>query len=578
MKKETNIGFELLNLPIEIIVIIIGFLKSKYYTNMLYVCKLIYNTIKECISFNIVLKNHKFNYINNHINIKLIKFFYNDIYLNENILECILTLFNLEKLTIRWRNDIKIKNNYVFCLDKLINLKEINFEKSFSKYLNIDIFFKKIFLLKKLEIITFRDNSIDFIYLTNIDLNYLNTSVKKLRLLDGCELYNSNLDYLIGYFPNLNDLRLCALMNIDNYYLNFSFIDYCKNLTHLSLLECSINDEALLKLCKNNIPKLEYLSLDFNFFDNETNLDTFFYDLNLKHLSLSYNGKLFNLNFISKLTKLTYLNFSTDKHFSSILTTNFPTSLTYLKLTKNEKTIESQLFNLNNLSLLKILDLSYCHFFDDLKMNCLRLDLFTNLLELNLSNCYLKSGKYIFNCFKLIKLELVGNDLRSNFIKSITCLTNLTELNLSKNPKLGCKYSIVPWQNIFLEKAYHTGGEEDEFIQFFSDEVDYEMLEIVKLTKIKTLKMRQTRISDKTFKEFTKLINLKILDISRCDNIDESIYDIFGKYRKLRYLNLKRTRFAHNFYLGINDVSIFDLGTDVDYRKVIIKLDNVHEF
>ena len=143
-------------------------------------------------------------------------------------------------------------------------------------YNNIINFFKKLYLLENLELISIKDYSDDINIIKKI-FNNINNNIKELKLF---LIVSNNIDDLDIYFRYINNIQSISLINKKNNIVkNFNKIDGINNLEYLVLTNILLTNEKIsflpffiyetkLKILRiyNESPDT-YLSIDFNLID-----------------------------------------------------------------------------------------------------------------------------------------------------------------------------------------------------------------------------------------------------------------------------------------------------------------------
>ena len=213
-------------------------------------------------------------------------------------------------------------------------------------------------------------------------------------------------------------------------------LEYCPNLTHLSLAYNQVSDISPLASLTN----LTWLDLAYNQVSDISPLVSL---INLTVLHLSYN-QLSDMSPLASLTNLTWLSLAYNQ-VSDISPLASLINLTWLSLAYNQVSDISPLASLADLThlgldvtqtgdispLASLADLTWLHLGDNLVSDISPLTSLTNLTWLDLANNQVSDISPLTRLANLEWLYLQEND--NNDLSTVTGLTNLQEIHLADN-------------------------------------------------------------------------------------------------------------------------------------------------
>lgn len=254
------------------------------------------------------------------------------------------------------------------------------------------------------------------------------TGLEKLTQLESLYLYTNEIES-IGGLETLQNLKF--LYSAGNKIKNLEGLKNLKNLQEVYLFNNSISKMAKLV----GLPKLMKLNLNSNLIEEieSQNLP------NLNWLSLDRN-KLEKIKGLENLHALQYLHLENNQ-ILKIEGLNTLTKLILLHLENN------QITNIEGLSTLE------------------------NLQELDLQRNYIERVENLGNLFSLTKLNLSENKIQSsNGILGLNKLNNLKEVNFKLNP-----FIHDPWLN--QEILESIGNDKEKFFAYLMDQNQKRLIE-----------------------------------------------------------------------------------------------------
>lgn len=350
---------------------------------------------------------------------------------NENSAQGIDLFKNLTKLTI---NDYNLTN--IDALSALQNLKSLD--------IDVDALsdFSVLGSLRELKHLSINAQNLK-------DISF----IQNLKNLSEFELYDSNvLD--IKYLSNISKIKKLVLYD-NNRIRKYDVITSLNKLTELNISISSsqtppdIGRLSNLKkleikgfdsiLFLKKLPKLTYLSIsgsscnEYYVFPMLKNLKT----LNLKGIY----GDIYNLNFLENMEKLTSLNISSMSvygnaesifnipNLTELDIDNCSMGLDFTNITKNKSL---KILHMNNLKIMKNIQISYDGIFTNLSYDNVNLEdnisflgNFPNITELYIQQNELTNVEFATMLKKLVKL-----DITDNYITDLRPLASLNDLSV----------------------------------------------------------------------------------------------------------------------------------------------------
>ncbi|XP_018652407.1 hypothetical protein Smp_124590 [Schistosoma mansoni] len=489
-----------------------------------------------------------------------------EIELSKQLLDsCIITTNMIQQLHITTTNNI-INNNNDF--DQNLTIFPIAYYHQYNSY-NIN----QSYIINN-------SNNINYYSITSLCLQSLNIykiqNLENLINLKYLSLNHNLIEKIEGLNNNLNLIELS---------LEYNLIHIIENINHLIKLEC-------LLLSNNNITKIN--KLQFN------NL------LNLRIISLR-NNKIKKINFIYNCQSLIelYLGNNQLNHFKIILYLKNLKNLNILELTNNPicnllnhyryqiiyyiKSIKSlDGIQITSNELIQSNELFNGHLTNEYLINYLNLDNFSNLVELNLSNCMLKTIDYIDPIY-LIHLKSIN--LEKNYLKSFGGLLffkNLKIICLNENniESLFSNHIYLLSNNLNnnINHNYKLNSIELNFINLYkSKQPIYPNLNVLHLAYNNVQSLEKLQLHRIPCLQTLFLQNNELYTIHGIEHLTE-LKELVVDNNKIKYLN--EITFLYNWTLNeihlennrLNELNQFNQLNNlkrlyIDYNKLIDFID-----
>ncbi|KAL9645796.1 hypothetical protein ABK040_003528 [Willaertia magna] len=506
-----------------------------------------------------------------------------------------------------------INDNYLFNLfdEMLFNSKSIIFTNKLPNYF---FKLKKLYLdnrvcvLNKTSLSKLKQlKTLEISYCDEIknkrlkDLNNLTElKINECKKISGECLQNFTQLKTLTFTRNekINDSQLCHLNNLTklnvgdalNRNIYGDCFKYLKQLSSLNISKCeNITDDCLVDLnnvmslnvlfcnkingsCLQNLKQLQKLSIEIT----ENNYKTFELNLinlvNLKYLKIVFSlqqSKTVNTSFLQNLIKLETLKLKSYYKFKLNETDlNNLQNLKKLNINNKEKSMNGNCFKyltkLEKLSIALKIENKYFKYLTNLRKLKLK-----NVDELNLNN--------EFTCLqKLYKLKLEVTRLRIS--ENLTNLSSLQILGISSCNIIGDLYNMPNLKELKLfqtqisdnqlkylhnlQKLTIYNSRENTsligecFLHFTKLEFLYLGLCVnIEFKNLSNLKLsqffvRDSKITDKDFENFSDLESIRSLDISRCNKIIsgnfllkmKNLYSLSFEYKHLNKAEIEKLK------------------------------------
>lgn len=405
---------------------------------------------------------------------------------------------------------ISIDNNRTFLMDLFNIFMNMNLFKNILNKSSKKIDFNELPLEINKEIISFLDCK------SKYNLYYSNKFFNGYRLLDNQIILVDNYYSYDNYdsnpiFPyddiDINSLRFIKLINFEKYIdLKSLYIKFC------SIQNLYISNNLKLDFIKINFSVLN----DIEYFDNIDTLTNL--DLSYCHIvnsNIQLNNNFYRMLFDQK--KLVKLNLLETKFF------------------KKEEFCKRTSF--------------YSFHYNDFLCDLSFLNNKVELRELSLTGLYIKDSYKLIEITKLIKLESLSLTKSRISTIDLSCLTNLTYLNLS-DTKLFTDNSIIGIDKLINLKTLYLHQYTIDDLFFFNNLIKLKSLSIIAsniinidLSNLTNLTDLNCSLSILKYREsiigLYTLSNLVNLDLSRTNFIDINI----NNFNKLKNINLQHCKY-----------------------------------